>query len=67
MKPIATNASAASTQARRAIDGACSRDAARLHGLWRRWQASPADAGLRDAFAAALAESIARREARAAR
>ncbi len=67
MKPIGTNASMASTQARRAIDGACSRDAARLHGLWRRWQASPSDAGLRDAFAAALAESVARREARAAR
>ncbi len=67
MKPIGTDISAASTQARRAIDGACSRDAARLHGLWRRWQARPADAALRDAFAAALAESVARREARAAR
>ncbi|TKR34116.1 ATP-dependent RNA helicase HrpA [Luteimonas gilva] len=67
MKPIATHASAASTQARRAIDGACSRDAARLHGLWRRWQTRPDDASLRDAFAAALAESVARREARAAR
>lgn len=64
MKPIEQNASAASKQARRAIDGACSRDAARLHGLWRRWQAQPTDAA-RDAFAAALAQSVARREARA--
>lgn len=66
MKPIENNASAASTQARRAIDGACSRDAARLHGLWRRWQAQPADDNARDAFAAALAQSVAKREARAA-
>jgi len=65
MKPIDNNASAASTQARRAIDGACSRDAARLHGLWRRWQAQPTEAA-RDAFAAALAQSVGRREARAA-
>ena len=67
MKPIDPSASAASTQARRAIDGACSRDAARLHGLWRRWQAAPADDARREAFAAALAESVARRETRAAR
>ncbi|TWI02754.1 ATP-dependent helicase HrpA [Luteimonas cucumeris] len=53
-------------QARRAIGGACSRDAARLHGLWRRWQAQPADGKARDAFATALAQSVARREARAA-
>src|SRR3546814_7796266 len=39
MKPIHPNASTASRQAQRAIDGACSRDAARLHGLLRRWQA----------------------------
>src|SRR3546814_6004795 len=35
MKPIHPNASTASRQAQRAIDGACSRDAARLHGLLR--------------------------------
>ncbi|MCL1634503.1 ATP-dependent RNA helicase HrpA [Luteimonas sp. SX5] len=67
MKPIEPLASAASTQARRAIDGARSRDAARLHGLWRRWQAQPADDKARDAFAAALAQSVAEREARASR
>ncbi len=66
MKPIGTPASAASTQARRAIDGARSRDAARLHGLWRRWQAQPADENARAAFAGALARSVAEREARAA-
>jgi ATP-dependent helicase HrpA len=51
---------------RRAIDGACSRDAARLQGLWRRWRAQPDDAQARDAFVTALARSRARREARAA-
>src|SRR5690606_39499292 len=54
-------------QARRAIDGACSRDAARLTGLLRRWQAAPGDAGARAAFEDALAQSVGRREARAAR
>lgn len=53
--------------ARRAIDGALSRDRGRLHGLWSRWQAKPADAAARDAFAAALATSVAARETRAAR
>ncbi|MBP3984586.1 ATP-dependent RNA helicase HrpA [Pseudoxanthomonas helianthi] len=53
--------------ARRAIDGALSRDRGRLHGLWSRWQAKPGDAKARDAFATALAASVAAREARAAR
>ena len=36
--------------ARRAIDGALTRDRGRLHGLWSRWQARPADAGVRASF-----------------
>ncbi|WP_242112965.1 ATP-dependent RNA helicase HrpA [Luteimonas aquatica] len=73
MKPIEPDASAALTsapaleQGLRAIDGACSRDAARLHGLWRRWRARADDDGAREAFAAALAQSLARRQARAER
>jgi ATP-dependent helicase HrpA len=51
--------------ARRAIDGALTRDRGRLHGLWSRWQARPADAASRTAFEQALAESVARRTARA--
>src|SRR5690606_27030928 len=66
MKPTEPNASAASRQAQRAIDGACSRDAARLKGLLRRWQAAPGDAGARGAFEAALAQSVERCQARAA-
>ncbi|BDU15622.1 ATP-dependent RNA helicase HrpA [Lysobacter auxotrophicus] len=53
-------------QARRAIDGALSRDRGRLHGLWSRWSAKPADERARDAFAQALAASVAQREARTA-
>ncbi len=56
-----------SAAARRAIDGALSRDRGRLHGLWSRWQAKPDDASAREAFAMALAASVAAREARAAR
>ena len=54
-------------QARRAIDTACSRDAARLYDLWRRWQARPDDGQARNAFETALGRSVAMREARAAR
>ncbi|MDR0183435.1 ATP-dependent RNA helicase HrpA [Lysobacter arvi] len=53
-------------QARRAIDGALSRDRGRLHGLWSRWSGKPADDRARDAFAQALAASVAQREARTA-
>lgn len=53
--------------ARRALDSALSRDRGRLHGLWSRWQAHPADTGLRETFEKALATSVAVREARAAR
>ena len=52
-------------QARRAIDGALSRDRGRLHGLWSRWSAKPADDKAQAAFAQALAASIGQREARA--
>ncbi|MGI8560809.1 MAG: DUF3418 domain-containing protein, partial [Luteimonas sp.] len=71
MKSIGGGASAASRQRKRtegrpSMDSACTRDAARLHGLWRRWQATPDDRKAQDAFEGALAESVARREARAA-
>ncbi|KQY49674.1 ATP-dependent helicase [Lysobacter sp. Root494] len=51
-------------QARRAIDGALSRDRGRLHGLWSRWSAKPADDKAQAAFAQALAASVGQREAR---
>jgi ATP-dependent helicase HrpA len=62
-----SNAGAALAQAQRAIDGACTRDRARLHGLLRRWRGRPDDDAARDAFAAALARSLTQRDARAAR
>ncbi len=51
--------------ARRAIDGALSRDRGRLHGLWSRWQSKPRDPAAREAFAQALAASVGQRQARA--
>lgn len=53
-------------QARRAIDGALSRDRGRLQGLWSKWNARPADDRARDNFAKALETSVGQREARAA-
>src|SRR4249919_3841965 len=53
-------------QARRAIDGALSRDRGRLHGLWSRWSGKPADDKAQAAFAQALAVSVAQRESRVA-
>lgn len=53
-------------QARRAIDGALSRDRGRLQGLWSRWSGKPADQRAREAFAQALSASVAQRQARAA-
>ena len=50
--------------ARRAIDGALTRDRGRLHGLWSRWQGKPADIAARTAFEQALAISTARVAAR---
>lgn len=66
MKSIDAPASNALRQARRAIDGALSRDRGRLHGLWSRWSGKPADTAARDAFAQALAASVSQRESRAA-
>jgi ATP-dependent helicase HrpA len=60
------SATGALKQARQAIDGALSRDRGRLSGLWSRWNANPADAGLRDRFGSALAASVAACQARAA-
>ncbi|MGH8025678.1 MAG: ATP-dependent RNA helicase HrpA, partial [Pseudoxanthomonas sp.] len=51
--------------ARRAIDGALTRDRGRLHGLWSRWQAKPADPAAREAFEQALAVSNAKIAVRA--
>ncbi|NOT88984.1 MAG: ATP-dependent RNA helicase HrpA [Lysobacter sp.] len=51
--------------ARRAVDGALSRDRGRLLGLWSRWNAKTEDAGTQAAFAEALAKSVTAREARA--
>ncbi|KGM56622.1 DEAD/DEAH box helicase [Lysobacter arseniciresistens ZS79] len=53
-------------QAREAIDHGLSRDRGRLHGLWSRWRGRPDDADAQGAFERALAESVARRESRAA-
>jgi ATP-dependent helicase HrpA len=51
--------------ARHAIDGALCRDRGRLLGLWSKWQATPEDAALGDAFALKLQASVAERERRA--
>ncbi|RMH93618.1 ATP-dependent RNA helicase HrpA [Lysobacter pythonis] len=52
--------------ARRAIDGALTRDRGRLLGLWAKWRAKPADAAMRDAFSRKLEASLVAREARGA-
>jgi ATP-dependent helicase HrpA len=62
MPPIDANAL---TQARRAIDGASTRDRGRLLGLWAKWKEKPADDARRAAFAARLEASVAERERRA--
>ena len=66
MRPIEAAADASPQRARRAIDGALSRDRGRLLGLWAKWNAKPGDAALRDAFASKLQASIAERQRRAA-
>ncbi|MEJ7747654.1 MAG: ATP-dependent RNA helicase HrpA, partial [Luteimonas sp.] len=53
-------------QARRAIDGALTRDRGRLHGLWSRWQGKPHDAGAQAAFSTLLTRSVSARDARLA-
>ena len=52
-------------QARRAIEGASTRDRGRLLGLWSKWNAKPGDVALREAFASKLQASVAERERRA--
>ena len=54
-------------EARRAVDAAMSRDRGRLQGLWSRWRDRPDDPRAQAAFEQALANSIAIRQARAAR
>ena len=66
MQAIAPDDTSTARQARRAIDGALTRDRGRLLGLWAKWDARPADAALRDAFATRLQASVADRERRAA-
>jgi ATP-dependent helicase HrpA len=65
MKPIAPSTKTVLDQARRAIDGALTRDRGRLHGLWSRWNAKPAEPAVQAGFASALQASVAAREARA--
>ena len=65
MDPIEAESRKALRQARRAIDGASTRDRGRLLGLWAKWNAKPGDTALRDAFANTLQASIAQRERRA--
>ena len=59
-------AAASPHQARRAIEGALTRDRGRLLGLWSKWNGDPGDAALRDAFAIRLQASLFERERRAA-
>jgi len=66
MDPIEAEGRKALRQARRAIDGASTRDRGRLLGLWAKWNAKPGDTALRDAFANTLQASLAARHARAA-
>ncbi|MEO6264517.1 MAG: helicase-related protein, partial [Luteimonas sp.] len=66
MESMEVHDKAALGQARRAIDGAQSRDRGRLHGLWSRWNATPTDAKAQTAFLQALQASIAACTARAA-
>jgi len=55
-----------SQRARLRVDGALARDRGRLLALWSRWNAKPTDTDARAAFDAALAVSVAAREARQA-
>ena len=66
MHAIASDEKSASRQARRAIDGALTRDRGRLLGLWSKWNAKPGDTALRDAFTVKLQASVTERERRAA-
>ncbi|MFO7339099.1 MAG: hypothetical protein C0P65_004670, partial [Lysobacteraceae bacterium] len=65
MDPIPADLRRALDAGRRGIDAALSRDRGRLHGLWSRWRAHPADAEARARFEQALAASVAACQARA--
>ncbi len=65
MDAIETSATTSPGKARRAIEGALTRDRGRLLGLWSKWNGAPGDAALREAFATRLQASIAARERRA--
>ncbi len=66
MQPIEADNKTALRQARRRLDEACTRDRGRLLGLWSKWNARASDATARERFEAALARSLAARQARAA-
>ncbi|MGH8055237.1 MAG: ATP-dependent RNA helicase HrpA [Stenotrophomonas sp.] len=66
MSAIEKDTAARLRDARKAIDGASSRDRGRLLGLWSRWQSKPADAASEQAFAQLLERSCAQRQRRAA-
>ena len=66
MPPIEAAADASPQRARRAIDGALSRDRGRLLGLWAKWKEKSGDDARREAFASKLQASVAERERRAA-
>ncbi len=63
---LSIDSSTRPSAARRAIDAALTADRGRLLGLWSKWNAQPADAGRRAAFAEKLAASLAARARRAA-
>ena len=67
MKSTNSPATGASRQARRAIDGALSRDRGRLIGLWSKWNANPSQDDARQRFEQALQASVGERERRAVR
>ncbi len=66
MSAIEKDTTARLRDARKAIDGAMSRDRGRLLGLWSRWQGKPADAASEQAFAQLLERSNTQRQRRAA-
>ena len=66
MDAIAAAANDSPGEARRAIDGALTRDRGRLLGLWSKWNGDPGDPGLRDALVTRLQASTFERERRAA-
>ena len=66
MSAIEKQTAARLRDARKAIDGAMSRDRGRLLGLWSRWQGKPTDAAAEQALAQMLERSREQRRQRAA-